>query len=210
MPSTKSLILVPSVITLGITLLRLVGERAGWSPLLFSREAGGAGALVGIVWLVPIFGWLFGARLARAGTAPAGPRALVYAVVALALVAAAGFGVGLGLHKGPTVVIPTVMLTGLIGCAIVWRGWPALARVLLAYGLAARVPVILVMLVAMLGNWGTHYDVVPPGFAADTPVWTKWFQIGVMPQLFLWIPYTILVGALIGGLAVLAVRPARR
>jgi len=82
--------------------------------------------------------------------------------------------------------------------------WPLLGRTLLAYGLAARIPVILVMLVAMLQNWGTHYDVPPPNFPAGVPVMAKWFQIGVMPQLFLWIPYTILSGALLGGIALLA------
>ena len=31
------LILVPAVITLAVTLLRLVGELQGWSPILFNR-----------------------------------------------------------------------------------------------------------------------------------------------------------------------------
>ena len=50
------LILVPAVITLAVTLLRLVGELQGWSPALFNREGGGRGALVGIVWLIPVLG----------------------------------------------------------------------------------------------------------------------------------------------------------
>ncbi len=68
--SPGKLILVPAVITLAITLLRLVGELQGWSPGLFSRAAGGGGALVGISWLVPIFGAWFGWKLAKAGGAP--------------------------------------------------------------------------------------------------------------------------------------------
>jgi hypothetical protein len=203
------LILVPGLITLGITLLRLAGERMEWSPALFSRQAGGAGALVGIVWLVPVFGWYFAARLASAGGAPPAARAAGHALLAFVLVAGAGLLVGLGLHKGPNVIVPTVMVTGLIGSAIAWRGWPALGRTLFAYGLAARIPVMVVMLVAMLYNWGTHYDVAPPGFPADTPTLAKWFQIGVLPQLFLWIPYTIIVGALFGGIA-LAIRGKAR
>ena len=55
---------MPAVITLAVTLLRLVGELQGWSPLLFNREAGGGGALVGISWLVPVFGAWFGWKLA--------------------------------------------------------------------------------------------------------------------------------------------------
>ena len=50
------LILVPAVITLAVTLLRLVGELQGWSPALFNREGRGRGALVGIVCLIPVLG----------------------------------------------------------------------------------------------------------------------------------------------------------
>jgi hypothetical protein len=52
----RSLILVPAIITLAVTLLRLAGELLRWSPTFFNREAGGPGAIVGIVWLVPVFG----------------------------------------------------------------------------------------------------------------------------------------------------------
>ena len=38
------LILVPAVITLAVTLLRLVGELQDWSPALFSKAPGGGGA----------------------------------------------------------------------------------------------------------------------------------------------------------------------
>src|SRR2546430_3063655 len=64
-------ILVPSVITLVITLLRMVGELRHWSPSLFNPSAGGGGALVGITWLVPIFGIYFALKLAGAGEGPA-------------------------------------------------------------------------------------------------------------------------------------------
>src|SRR5881409_1708216 len=48
MDSLVRLVRVPALITLGVTLLRLIGELQGWSPALFSRQAGGGGALVGI------------------------------------------------------------------------------------------------------------------------------------------------------------------
>ena len=90
-----------------------------------------------------------------------------------------------------------------------------IGRVLLAYGLAARIPVLLVMLLAILGNWGTHYDVLPPGAVMETGPWAKWFLIGVVPQLTFWMTFTVVVGALFGGLALVvaerrpaAVRPA--
>jgi len=52
--SIKKLILVPAVITLAVTLLRLTGELMHWSKALFNPAAGGGGAIVGIAWLVPV------------------------------------------------------------------------------------------------------------------------------------------------------------
>ena len=41
--SITRLIIVPSVITLAVTVLRLVGELQHWSTRLFNPEAGGPG-----------------------------------------------------------------------------------------------------------------------------------------------------------------------
>jgi hypothetical protein len=46
--SIPKLILVPSVITLAVTLLRLVGELQHWPSALFNRDAGGGGSIIGI------------------------------------------------------------------------------------------------------------------------------------------------------------------
>ena len=62
MDSLVRLVRVPALITLGVTLLRLIGELQRWSPKLFNREAGGGGALVGIslavdgreAWYLPV------------------------------------------------------------------------------------------------------------------------------------------------------------
>jgi hypothetical protein len=69
--------------------------------------------------------------------------------------------------------------------------------VLLAYALAARVPVVVVMLFAILGNWGTHYDVLPPG-APEMPPIPKWLLIGVLPQMTIWLWFTVAIGGLFG------------
>jgi hypothetical protein len=201
--SLKSLILVPGLITLAITILRLVGELQHWSPRFFSRAAGGAGAIVGIVWLVPIFGVWFAVKLAKAGATPGAGRVIGYSALAigfavLAITATVKATTNQMVHFG------VFMVVTVIAGVIAYRGWPALGRVLLAYGLAARVPVALVMLVAIYANWGTHYDVAPPNMAAMAPL-QKWFMIGLMPQMLGWIPFTICVGALFGGLALLAV-----
>jgi hypothetical protein len=210
-PSVVRLILVPAVITLAVTLLRLAGERMGGSSTFFNRAAGGPGAVVGIVWLVPVFGLWFGWRLARAGQGPAGSVA-VAAARALAG-AVLGFGLtfaGVRLGRGHAVVVVGGFVAGVAAALLVaWPGWPALFRTLFAYALAARIPVALVMLVAIYGNWGTHYDVPPPGFDPAIGPFMKWVLIGLVPQMTLWIAFTVTVGGLLGALgAALAGRGA--
>jgi hypothetical protein len=194
-----SLILIPALITLAVTILRLVGELQMWSPRLFSREAGGAGALVGIVWLVPIFGVYFAWKLAKAGPAPGAGRVIGFSALALGLAALTIF-VTVKTIANQRAQFGVFLVAGVIAAWIAHRGWPMLGRTLLAYGLAARVPVALVMLIAIFANWGTHYDVVPPNFPEMAPL-AKWLMIGLLPQIFLWVPFTICVGALFGGLA---------
>ena len=197
--SVRRLILVPAVITLGVTLLRLVGELAGWSPALFNREAGGGGALVGIAWLVPVFGAWFGWKLARAGSRPSSMwRALGVTVLAFAIVPATGFVASkAGIPQQSLTTLWVFVVAALASVFVGMLAWPALGRTLFAYGLAARVPVVLVMLVAMLANWGTHYDVAPPDFPQMSTL-AKWFTIGLAPQLSIWMAYTVVIGALCG------------
>src|SRR5713226_9858972 len=90
-PTVVQLILIPSVITLALTALRLIGELQHWSPVLFNREPGGPGSLIGITWLAPIFGIYFALKLSRAGETPAGAvRVIGFAVLALVVTFAAG------------------------------------------------------------------------------------------------------------------------
>jgi hypothetical protein len=199
--SLKKLILVPALISLGITLLRLAGEMLHWSPLLFNPMPGGGGALVGISWLVLIFGPYFALKLANAGQRPRGAApAILYPLLGFALVPLAGvIGAVLGLPQQSLRTLAIFIVASIVGALVALRGWPALGRTLLAYALAARIPVVIVMLFAILGNWGTHYDVAPnPEFPAMAPL-SKWLLIGVAPQLTIWIWFTIAVGGLVGG-----------
>ena len=198
------LILVPAVITLVVTLLRLVGELQNWSSSLFNREAGGGGAVVGIVWLVPIFGIYFALRLVREGTGPGKLlRAFGLVIVAMVVLPASGAAAGAaGLDPFgiPTLVI--VAVASVVAIVVAFVGWPELGRVLIAYGLAARIPVAIVMLIAIFANWGTHYDVPPtPDFPEMAPL-VKWFWIGFLPQMTVWIAFTVVVGMLFGLVAV--------
>jgi len=46
--SIVRLIFIPSVITLAVTLFRVIGELKHWSPILFDPASGGGGAIMGI------------------------------------------------------------------------------------------------------------------------------------------------------------------
>ena len=154
-------ILVPALITLAVTILRLVGELQGWSPALFSRAPAGGGAIVGISWLILVFGAWFGAQLVREGKGPASAAAsLGIYVAALAGFAAVMFGLIKGLGS-PAGFIAGFVLGTAVCLWIASRTWPALFKTLFNYALAARIPVAILMFFAILGNWGTHYDVVP-------------------------------------------------
>jgi len=206
------LILVPALITLAITLLRLAGELLHWSPTLFNPEAGGGGAVVGIVWLVPVFGIYFALKVAGAGEAPPRlGRALGLLLVALVLLPASGAVAGaLGVSEVSTTMLLVFVAASIVALLVAMRAWPPLGRVLLAYGLAARIPVAVVMLIAILGDWGTHYDVPPsPEFPAMAPL-AKWFWIGLIPQLTIWIAFTVVVGSLCGILTVALLHRGRR
>jgi hypothetical protein len=202
--SIRKLVFWPAVITLAVTLLRLTGELLHWSPSLFSPAPGGGGSLVGISWLPPLFGILFAIQLVRLGLGPvSGGRAVVRALLGLVATAAVitiCIKLGLITEGAPSLTSLLLFTAGMaIGAAIAWSGWPELGRTLLVYAFAARVPVALLMLVAMFGNWGTHYDVVPPGFP-EMSVFAKWFMIGAIPQLTIWIAFTVLTGALTGAI----------
>src|SRR5688500_7108349 len=109
------LILVPALITLAVTALRLTGELLRWNPTFFSREAGGAGAMLGIVWLVPVFGIYFARKLVAAGERPTSAgRALGMAFLGLALVPAAIF-VGRLLKLSFMPVLPLLAAASLLG-----------------------------------------------------------------------------------------------
>lgn len=57
-------------------------------------------------------------------------------------------------------------------------------------------------LIAIFGNWGTHYDVGPPEapqVATMAPL-LKWLWIGLLPQT-VWIYLTVVGGMIFGGIA---------
>jgi len=194
----KGLILFPAVITLAITLLRLAGELAHWSPRFFSAAAGGGMAIIGISWLPILFGPHFAVKLAGSGQgAPSLWKAFGFAVLGWVIAVAAAY-----LGFAPQLKFPGKMWVGVLlmvlGASVVMLGWPALFKVLVAYGYAARIPVAVVMLFAMLGHWGTHYDALPPNYSGPTSFFGMYGYLALLPQMIIWIAFTVLVGALVG------------
>ena len=144
--STWALVRTPVLITLAVTALRLLGALGGLPDFLVNREAGGTGAIIGIVWLAPIFAFWFGRQFARSGNA----------------------------------------------------GFVAALKTNFVYGIGARIPVILIMLFATLGDWGTHYDAYPPDMEATMGLMGQWFWGGVVPQVVFWVViWTTILGGLI-------------
>jgi len=203
------LVLWPALVTLAITLLRLAGELQGWSRPLFNPDAGGGGALVGISWLPFLFGPYFAWKLARAGKGPAS----AWKVAGLALL---GLALAIAIFVAAQVLGPmpwsvvVALFASLALAFLPWKAWPELAKTLFLYAAAARIPVIVVMLFAIFGNWGTHYDVLPPNptpeLVAAGPL-ERWLWIGLVPQATIWIAHTVLVGSLLGALAVALGKP---
>lgn len=208
-PTVRELVLVPAIITLAVTALRLVGELQHWSPVLFNTSPGGGGAIVGISWLPFIFGAWFAVKLARAGDGPTriGP-VFGFAVLGIVIVAAT-IALTAVTKMAQINAIGLIAVMMLVAGAVATRGWPALGKVLFVYALAARVPVAALMLPAIIGHWGTHYDALPPNWPAMSPVKT-WALVGLLPQMTLWIGVTLIVGMLAGAIAAAVVGSRRR
>ena len=155
-PSTRSLVVVPALITLAVTALRRAVEFAGLPAWLANNGAGGAGAIFGIVWMPLVFGPWFALRIRDA---VASNRAV----------------------------------------------WRPLAKTLVVYGLLARLPVALLTIPAVLGDWGTHYDKFPFEGGAAAKI-----AAGFAAQLVFWACIWTVVTGTLAGMTVLAMRGRTR
>ncbi len=199
------LIAVPVVITLAVTILRLIGELAHWPAPLFNAAPGGGMAIVGISWLPIIFGPYFALKLAGAGSGPpSNGKAIMMAMIGLVVFVLGGVIFATTIAH-PSYLTAAALLLMLAAAFVPALGWRSLGITLLAYAFAARIPVLVVMYFAMSGNggagWGTHYDGMPPALA-HVPFGTAFLYGAVMPQMTLWIGFTVVVGAIIGTLVV--------
>lgn len=200
---TARLILVPSLITLAVTLLRLVGELRHWSKAWFNPEAGGPWSIVGITWLAPVFGIYFAMKLAQSGEGPTSVgRAIGFAILGAAvMVGSAPLSVMLQVNRSFYGRLLFFWIALALAAVATLPGWPALFKTLLAYGYAARIPVAIAMFCALRGHWGTHYDAPPPDVPVGMGLWLKYLWLGFFPQLIMWVGFTIVAGMLFGSLA---------
>ena len=211
--SVGKLITVPALITLVITILRLVGELQHWPTPWVSNATGGGGAIIGISWLPFIFGPYFAWKLAAAGDAPASAgKAIGMSAVGLVVFILGGAAFGIGLTKHITPVILLGFVLALASAFFPRLGWRSFGNALLAYAFAARIPVLIVMYIAMSANggqgWGTHYDVAGEGFVV-TSLAQKFVDLAVLPQMSLWIGWTAVIGGLFGTIVAAVFHPEK-
>jgi hypothetical protein len=201
-PSLLSLLLWPTLITLAVTALRVVGELREWSPRYFSRVPGGGLAIVGITWLVPAVGAWLGWRLARAGVRGPTLQGLVgWPAASLAVGLAMGYGFEWLVNPDWYGTLALWGVVAVVVGTVSFATWPALGKPLLLYAFAARLPVAAVMALGIWRLWGTHYDLPPPGFPREMPL-QRWLWTGLLPQTTIWIAFTLAVGMAFAALGV--------
>jgi len=209
--SMLQLVLVPGLITLAVTLLRLLGELLNWPRVLFNPVAGGPWSIVGITWLAPIFGIYFAARLSSRGQAPASAgRAVGCAILAVIVIVALSYlGSVLHMQRSFTGRLVYIWMVTVIAAFVTLPGWPALFKAMLAYAYAARIPVAVLMFFAFRGNWGTHYDALPSDLPPGYGLFAKYLMLGFLPQLIFWVAYTVVSGMLLGSITAALLRLVR-
>jgi len=203
-----SLVLVPALLTLVVTIVRLVGERSDWMPVLFNTHGPDPEqqqALFGITLLIPVFGFWFGFKLRRDTGGPANLMGSVLQYVIAIGVLAGGFFAAKTLgwfvmpsKEQPGAPVGMGVVAGLMAAVflIVLTAWPRLSSTLLVYALLARLPVVGITFLAVANNWGTHYEKLPPFFQVPEGMDKAMFLS--MPQLVFWPVVTMLVGGLCG------------
>ncbi len=195
--SISRLVLVPTLVTLGVTLLRLVGELRGWPSPWFDKNSG----IVGITWLLPpTLGVYFAWKLWREGERiDRIDRAFLLGLLGVALnqlVEATVFQYADISIYSMLVILWTVAV---ISVYLQYLAWPALCKTLIAYGLGARIPVVVIMFFALRGHWGTHYD--RPSGPFTLTFWPTFLWFGFFEELIYWVSFTVAFGSLAGSLA---------
>jgi hypothetical protein len=200
--STRRLLLWPSLLTLAISLARLVLEVQG----SVSTASGGRLLPLGITWGIFVFGGWFGRRLSLQNDTPRVRLGWLWALLALLAAigtAVSGFRPLVGADTSEatfaqlrTAVLTTAIVTSLAAAAM-FAVWPRLAWTLLLYGLGARATVLASTWLAKHQGWDTHYTKFGPSGIEQETMAATMASAGIA-QLGFWVPFTIVGGTLCG------------
>ena len=204
-PRIAPILFAAGALTLLVTVVRAIGECSQWDAAWFSSEAGSPFNPFGIVWLVPVFGFLFGRRLAQSGGVPRFVTGFYVPMFGFSAMMGAAFVLqeqfqGDQLRTALTYFFywaPALSLLALFA-------WPRAFVALLAYGIVARLPVMVVQYLDVQNGWQTHYGRVHPGLgmlSADDRVWLL-----TLAQAGFWIPFTVTLGCACAAIGALTVR----
>ena len=207
-PSTFRLILIPTLLTLLVNVLRLVGEVNGWFP----NASGGAFHFLGIFWFGLAFALWFAYRLRRAGSGPRVARPWLWSLLSLLPIVVA-FGAtapGLMELEADEAGYAALRFSGIcvsiaayVAMAVQFVVWPRLAWTLLCYAIPARLTVVAITWIAETkegapSNWDTHYTKFgPKGWDRDME---NTMAAASLMQLGFWVGVTVVFGTLLGGL----------
>lgn len=203
-PRTFRLVFWPSLLTLLITAVRLLGEVQGW----INVESGGALSPLGITWCVFLFGGWFGRWLSRDGSMPRMRRAWAWQL-GLALLMVGGVmwsfskldptdtsDAAFAALREKGFVVGIIALAAMVATFAVW---PRLAWTLLCYGVVARIGVLAATWLAKDQGWITHHvKFGPAGILRASTAETM--TSAAFPQLLFWVPFTVVMGTLTGSL----------
>jgi hypothetical protein len=157
---------------------------------------------------VPLVGWWFGAHLSRLDAAPPSPAAAISWPLAGIVLGVGVMFLVLHVMGQPSFTAFVSICVSNLACAVLaLRGWPELFRANLSYGLAARLPIMLITVIAVASGWSTHHTKLAPGSPALPE--TQRVLVLCAAQVAMWLPFTVLIGGLFGGVAALVCRRRR-
>lgn len=190
--------------------MRLIGELQGWSPFVFNTESGGGGSPLDITWLVLVFDFWFGRRLAQNGSRPKSTMlAIVLSVVGVA-VTRGMFMITFAIMGDPENLTSdqwqTAGISINVGAAIAGLlalvAWPRAWLTLVLYGILARIPVIIIQYYSVVKGWDVHFAKGAPGMPDDMVLYAL-----TMAQCMLWpLSWTPLVGGLFAAIGAWTVK----
>ncbi len=211
--SLYRLILVPALLALAFTIVRALGEVNHWSERWFEPVTRGVipstfGWVFGVTWLAAPFGVYFALELSAGEQGPGSPGKAVFGGLLSLSIALLGmwflvpFAARHLFQQNLLLFLIIIWSIEVIAALVHVWSWPALFKTLLAYGIASRIPVVVVYFLAMRGNWGTHYDYVDVPVFRAMPLTQRFLETAVLPQLIFWVAFTIVLGAFCGSIAV--------